>query len=161
MTTNESEIYVKPDQGESYSVLGDLYTIKVQSAATLGAYGLLEVVFQPQGGAPPHYHEQENESFYILEGEIEFQVAEKTYIASAGSFVHIPKGKIHSFINKCQTPVKALVWVTPGGLEKFFAEVGTKVEDPLFPPLNPADMERLPRIAANYGLQLITTEDNK
>nr|WP_246863179.1 cupin domain-containing protein [Dolichospermum sp. UHCC 0315A] len=72
--------------------------MKVQSAATLGAYGLLEVVFQPQGGAPPHYHEQENESFYILEGEIEFQVAEKTYIASAGSFVHIPKGKIHSFI---------------------------------------------------------------
>jgi quercetin dioxygenase-like cupin family protein len=153
MTTN-----VEPGQGESYWVLGDLYTIKAKSEDTLGAYGLVEVIFQPQGGAPPHIHEDANESFYILSGEIEFQIEEETILGTAGSFVHIPKGSKHTFSNKSATQAKALVWVTPGGLEKFFAAVGTKVEDASSAPpaVTPADVERLVSVALDFDVKLVT-----
>lgn len=155
MTNNQREIYVQPGQGESYGVLGDVYTVKVKSEDTGGAYGFLEVILQPQGGAPAHTHSKENESFYILEGELEFQIEEQTIVGTPGSFIHIPIGKLHSFTNKTETPVKVLILLTPGGLEEFFAEFGTKVESPLSRPAkNPADLQRLPGIAAKFGTEM-------
>lgn len=122
------------------------------------AYALCEVVVAPQGGGTPiHRHSRENESFYVQEGELEFQLDEQIIVATAGTFLHSPKGQLHRFTNTGSTPVKLLVWVTPAGFEKFIAEVGkaTSSQVTAAPPLSPADLEKILATAPKYGIEII------
>lgn len=150
-------VLIPPGKGSAYWVTGDLYTFKAVSKDTGEAYALMELVIQPNGGAPPHIHTQEDEAFYIQEGELKFQLDEQIIVATPGTFLHSPKGQIHSFTNVGTTPAKVLCWNTPAGLEKFFAEVGKPVQDTdSEPPLvSAADIEKLLATAPKYGLEII------
>jgi len=157
MARNQDSILMQPGAGFSSWVLGDLYTFKALSEDTGQTYGLIEIIMQPNSAVPPHIHTRENESFYIQEGEIEFQLGEQTIVASPGTFVHSAKGQPHSFRNIGAKQAKFLCWLTPGGLEKFFIEVGTTVsEENLTPPaVTSADIEKLIATAPQYGLQIL------
>lgn len=156
MTANLQGILQQPGKGDSYWVLGDLYTFKAIGEETDQTYALMEIIVQPKGGAPPHIHSQENESFYIQEGELEFQIGEEIVVATSGTFLHSPKGQMHSFINKTDQPVKLLCWVTPAGAEKFFMEIGVPAVDiTQSPNVSPADVEKVIATAPKYGLQII------
>ncbi|HEY9613295.1 quercetin 2,3-dioxygenase [Allocoleopsis sp.] len=150
-------VLMQPGQGSSYWVLGDLYTLKAMGEDTGKAYALMEILVQPQSATPPHIHSREDEAFYIQEGELEFQVSDRTIVATPGTFVHSPKGQLHSFKNRGSKPAKMLCWVTPAGLEKFFAEVGVLFEErsPSPPPVSPADIEKIMATAPKYGLEII------
>lgn len=157
MTTNLDGIVLPLGQGDSYWVLGDLYTFKATGEETDGKYALLELIIQPQDGTPPHIHSREAEAFYIQTGEVEFQLDERTVIATAGTFLHSPPGQRHLFVNKSGMPAKMLCWATPAGVEKFFAEIGKKVDDPTAPPppVTPADLEKVMEIAPKYGITIL------
>jgi mannose-6-phosphate isomerase-like protein (cupin superfamily) len=111
----------------------------------------------PVRGTPPHRHSRENESFYVLEGAIEFQLDERTVTATAGTFLHSPQGQLHRFTNITTTPAKILIWVTPAGFEKFIAEVGKVVDGQVTPAptLSPADLEKILATAPKYGIEII------
>lgn len=157
MTIHPKAILQQPGQGSSYWVHGDLYTFKAVGEDTGELYALVEAVVQPQSGSPPHIHNQEDEAFYIQEGEFEFQLDQQTIVATPGTFLHSPKGQLHCFTNIGTKPGKMLFWVTPAGLEKFFAEVGSPVEDPTAapPPVSSADLEKMLTAASKYGLEII------
>ncbi|MFQ4141158.1 cupin domain-containing protein [Chlorogloeopsis sp. ULAP02] len=157
MTINQHDIVMQPGEGSSSWVLGDLYTFKALGENTAQAYGLIEIVMQPHSTVPPHIHTRENESFYIQEGEIEFQLGEQTIVATPGTFVHSSKGQLHSFRNIAVKPAKLLCWVTPAGLEKFFIEVGTAVMalNATPPAVTNADIEKLLATAPKYGLEIL------
>ncbi len=93
----------------------------------------------------------------IQEGEFEFELDREIIVASAGTFLHSPKGQLHRFTNIGSLPAKMLCWVTPAGLEKFFIEVGTMAtqQSVLPPPLSPPDVEKILAAAPNYGLKII------
>jgi quercetin dioxygenase-like cupin family protein len=156
MTINPKAILQQPGQGPSYWVHGDLYTFKAVGEDTGQVYALVESLVQPQSGSPPHIHSLEDEAFYIQEGEFEFQLDDQTIVVTTGSFLHSPKGQLHRFTNIGSKPGKLLIWVTPSGLEKFFAEVGLPVEDPTAAPpsVSPADIERMLASASKYGLEI-------
>ncbi|MBN3872361.1 quercetin 2,3-dioxygenase [Nostoc sp. JL33] len=159
MTINYG-ILLQPGEDDSYSVAGDVTTFKVTSEQTDGKYALFEVVLAPQLGPPPHIHSREDEAFYIQEGSIEFYLDEQTVVATSGTFLHSPKGQLHSFKNIGSVPAKMLIWATPGGLEKFFAQVGTKVENSSVPPL-PITQDVIDRILATapeYGITIVLPE---
>jgi uncharacterized cupin superfamily protein len=81
----------------------------------------------PRGGGPgPHRHDFE-ESFTILEGEIETTFRGKKSVVRAGETINIPANAPHSFRNASQNPVRLLCICAPAGQEKFFAEVGIAV----------------------------------
>lgn len=162
MTANQNGILMQPGQGASYWVLGDLYTFKAIGEDTGKAYALIEILVQPQSGTPPHIHTHENEAFYIQEGSFEFQLGEEIVMATTGTFLHSPKGQLHRFTNIGSKPAKMLCWVTPSGLEKFFAQVGVPVENQLNqpPPVSPADIERVLASASDYGLEIIPPPAN-
>jgi quercetin dioxygenase-like cupin family protein len=155
--TQLNGIVVQPNQGDSYWVLGDLYTFKAVSEETNGKYALLELVIQPQNSTPSHIHSREAEAFFIEEGEVEFQLDDRTILAIPGTFVHSPPGQSHQFTNVSSQPAKMLCWATPAGIEKFFAAIGTKVEDPkASPPLvTAADIEKVMLLAPQYGLTIL------
>ncbi|MBD2678583.1 MULTISPECIES: cupin domain-containing protein [Nostoc] len=160
MTFNIQASLVQPGKGSTYLVLGDFYTLLAEGKDTDGKYGLVEALMQPQSTVPSHIHDGD-EAHYILEGEVEYQLDEQTIIASAGTFLNIPKGQWHGFKNIGSKPVKLLMWVTPAGGEQFFAEVGHPVNLPLseeerslFGTVNPADIEKAIALAVTkYGLE--------
>ena len=73
-------------------------------------------------GPPLHIHKTEDESFYVLEGEINLLVGERNIRATAGSLIFVPKGTIHTFSQISDKPAKFLVTYSPSGFEKFFDE---------------------------------------
>ncbi len=155
MTINPDGVVAQPGEGTSYWFGEDLYTFKAIGEETGEAYALFEVVVAPEGGTPPHRHSRENESFYIQDGEIEFQLDGQAIVATAGTFLHSPKGQMHQFINASGTPAKLLIWVTPAGFEKFMAEVGKRADSQVAPvALGPDDLEKILTTAPKYGIEI-------
>src|ERR671923_199988 len=72
-----------------------------------------------------HIHHREDETYYIIEGEFEFMEDDgSTFTAGAGSFVYLPKGRLHMHKNAGDTPARALVLVVPAGVDEFIEEAG-------------------------------------
>lgn len=157
MTIHQHGLFIKPDRGRSYYFGQDLYTFKAIGEETGEAYALCEVIVAPQGGTPPHRHTRENESFYVQDGEIEFQLDDRTLVATTGTFIHSPKGQLHRFTNTTATPAKILVWVTPAGFEKFIAEVGKAVNGQITPgaSLSAEDLNKILTTAPKYGIEIV------
>lgn len=157
MTIHQDGLFVQSGQGRSYYFGHDLYTFKAIGEETREAYALCEAIIAPQGGTPPHRHTRENESFYVQDGEIEFQLDDRTLVATAGTFLYSPKGQLHRFTNTTATPAKMLIWVTPAGFEKFMAEVGKAVNDQitLGAALSPEDLDKILTTAPKYGIEII------
>ncbi|MBX9627492.1 MAG: cupin domain-containing protein [Gemmataceae bacterium] len=147
---------LKPGGGRMVAVAGDVYTLKLAGADTGGRCSVLEFVVPPGGGPPPHTHTREGETFYVTGGELTFTVGGETLVVGAGGFAHPPRGVPHSFTNKGATPAKAVVVVSPAGLEEMFFETGTAWDSTdRFPgPPTPADIERLKAAAPKYGIVL-------
>src|ERR1700680_4965156 len=110
-------------EGRTIAVVGDVYRFLATGDDTEGKYALWEAIVPPGGGPPPHVHSREEEGFYVLEGEITFQVGDERIVATGGMFVNIPGGTPHSLKNESDKPVKLLISVAPAGLEKMFFEV--------------------------------------
>ncbi|MGH7807363.1 MAG: quercetin 2,3-dioxygenase [Thermodesulfobacteriota bacterium] len=150
-----SQITNQTDKDKSLWVLGDLYTFKVAGEETNGNYSVIEILAQPNNGPPPHIHHRENEGFYVLEGEFSFFYVDSAFTATAGSFVHIPKGTLHTFNNVGTVPARVLLIITPAGLEKLFEEIGEPAKDKSTPPpVNPATVEKLLSLAPKYHLEI-------
>ena len=155
MGQNKNEVTaVGPDQGSYLSMAGGNYRIVISGEQTGGAYAVIDMLVPPDNGPPPHAHAGFQESFHILEGEVEVLTQETTSTAVTGSFVNIPiGGLVHCFKNKSDKPARLWCVVVPAGLDAFFAEVGKPVEQGVFlpPPQSPEDRARLKAIAEKYG----------
>jgi mannose-6-phosphate isomerase-like protein (cupin superfamily) len=108
------------------ALMGDTYTVLLSGDDTDGRYCLIDMLIPPGGGPGPHRHDFE-ESFTILEGEIETTFRGKKSVVRAGEAINIPANAPHSFRNASQNPVPLLCICAPAGQEKFFAEVGIAV----------------------------------
>jgi mannose-6-phosphate isomerase-like protein (cupin superfamily) len=68
------------------------------------------------GGLPrssPYFHRDQDENFYVLEGNFEFLVDDRTVECGPGSFLHLPKGTVHTFRNIGEVDGKLLVTISP------------------------------------------------
>ena len=91
MTTLDSGIVLHPGEGNSISAIGIPLTFKAVGRDTGGAYSLLEFNIAGEG-PPPHVHKNEDEAWYVLEGELTVRLGERTVKAAAGSFISAPRG---------------------------------------------------------------------
>ncbi|HWF26418.1 MAG TPA: cupin domain-containing protein [Solirubrobacteraceae bacterium] len=113
-----------------------LQTIKIGREDTNGAYGLIEVVVPAGVGSPWHVHPEEDEWFYVLEGELTVWVADTKLSLTPGSFAFGPKGVPHTFY--IETGVaRMLVGFAPMQFEGFQREVGEPALERVLP--QPAD----------------------
>lgn len=117
-----------PKEGKCLSIMGDTYRILISGKETDGAFSMIDMLIPPGGGPGPHAHTEFQESFFVVDGEIEVKSEAGTYVATKGSFVSIPKGgMIHCFKNKSDKLAHLLCTVVPSGLDEFFEEIGTPV----------------------------------
>ncbi|MEN0053403.1 MAG: cupin domain-containing protein [Mucilaginibacter sp.] len=147
------------EEGTIISMAGNTYRMLVTGAETGGAFAVMDFLIPPGGGPGPHAHPDFQESFYVVEGEIEFKSEAGTYIAKKGAFVTIPKGGIvHQFKNKTDKSAQMTCTVVPAGLEDFFMEIGKPVINGIIPPPAPLDAEAIKKIedrAKKYKQQLL------
>src|SRR5436190_21270809 len=81
--------------GRAYWGPGDHYTFLVTGEESGGAYFAMEALVPPGGGPPPHTHTREDETFYLLDGQVEFMLGENIVVAGPGDFVNVPRGTVH------------------------------------------------------------------
>jgi quercetin dioxygenase-like cupin family protein len=107
-------------------VVGDTYTILITSEDTADRYCLIDMVVPPGGGPPPHRHDFE-ETFTLLENEIDFIFRGEKHAARSGETVHVPANAPHQFRNSSPYAARMLCICSPAGPEKFFLELGVPV----------------------------------
>jgi mannose-6-phosphate isomerase-like protein (cupin superfamily) len=116
--------------GRSFWGPGDMYTFLVTGDESGGSMFALDCVVGSGGGPPPHKHLAEDELFAITSGSITFTAGSNTRTVSAGESVFVPRSTRHSYRNEDPTPARMIAVYTPAGMEGWFPEVCTPVEDP-------------------------------
>jgi mannose-6-phosphate isomerase-like protein (cupin superfamily) len=145
-----------PDEGEHLWFFGGLTTIKADGADT-GGRALVTEQTAPRGsGSPLHVHHNEDEWFYVLEGELAIWVAGTTVVAGAGAFVFGPRDVPHTFIVSSER-ARFLLVTEPAGFEGFIRALAAPAAAPEIPPAPtaPPDMEPVLRAAADHGLEIL------
>ena len=150
----------QPDNLRHIAVVGDTYTVTVPGENTNGRFCVIDMHVPPGGGPPPHRHDFE-ETFVLLEGELEATFRGKKSVVRGGDTVHIPANAPHQFHNASSKPVRLLCICSPAGLDKFFAEVGIPVATRTTPP-PPLDekeqaafLEKVKAAAPRYRTELL------
>lgn len=115
--------------GETIQLRGGLLSFLAVGEQTGGAYALIEAGNDPSTGVRLHIHEREDETWFVLEGELTFRVGDHTFSARPGDYVFGPRGVPHSYANRTTAIARALIMVTPAGLEGFWRESTTLAED--------------------------------
>lgn len=156
----DSRIVFQPaGTGPAFWGPGDMYTFLVTGEQTGGAYFVMEALVPPGGGPPPHIHHNEDETFYIVEGECSITIGDKVVLARSGDFVNIPRGTVHCFFNSGTGTARMILTFTPAGMEGFFRETLEPAADRGAPPPrnNAAVAARYVAAAPKYGLEFVAT----
>ena len=154
MNKSEQVMVKKPTEGRTIGIVGDVYRFLATSEETGGRYSMFEATVLPGGGPPPHIHRREDETFYVLEGEITFQVGDERRVAKPGTFVHMPIGNLHAFKNETNQPAKMLILLAPAGLEEMFFEVGKHLAEGEMPDEpSPEEIKKLLEAADRFGIE--------
>jgi mannose-6-phosphate isomerase-like protein (cupin superfamily) len=158
MTPTRSAEYpavLGPGEGQAIWFLRNRMTIKATAETTRGAYGLVESQIAPGFSPPLHVHHREDETFWILEGELSMRCGDRTFRAGPGSFVFLPREVPHTFVVESDTPARMLTLLTPGGGEGVFIEGGRRPEHDGLPPATPPDIEALARVSERFGAEIV------
>lgn len=100
---------------------GGQITMKAEESNAGGSVTVFENILRPFAPGPArHFHRTWTEFFYVLEGEMLFEVAGQMCAAPAGAFVFVPPGTVHAFRNPTSEAAKLLITFVPGGFEGFF-----------------------------------------
>jgi mannose-6-phosphate isomerase-like protein (cupin superfamily) len=142
------------DEGDASWFLDTRMTLKAGANQTGGAFTLFEFA-APNGFAPPlHVHADEDEGFYVLDGELIVHCGELSWIAGPDSFVFLPRGIAHSFVVS-RGPVRALQITSPSGFEDFVNEVGRAPKGAGLPEPEIPDVLRLAEISGRHGYEIV------
>ncbi|MCC5787448.1 MAG: cupin domain-containing protein [Phycisphaerales bacterium] len=136
-----------PGEGEVHPVMGDPMRFLMTAEHSGGAYALSEQEVRPGNGAPPHIHHNEDEAFFVLEGEVTATVDGVPHRLSPGGFVHVPRGKVRSFTNHTDGMAKILILHAPGSAAGFYIAMGKLP----FPP----DLNEVKRLGDRHGIELV------
>jgi quercetin dioxygenase-like cupin family protein len=141
-------------------LVGDTYTITVTGEDTAGRFCVIDMHVPPGGGPPPHRHDFE-ETFIVLEGELEATFRGEKTTVKAGETVTIPANAPHRFHNVSSQAVRLICICSPAGQEKFFMEVGVPVATRTTAPPKPTEeqqaalMKKAEELAPRYRTEFL------
>jgi quercetin dioxygenase-like cupin family protein len=142
-------------EGQAYWFLGGLYEIRVAGDESGGELTVMQMTLPPGMGPPPHTHPG-GETVCVLEGTLRYHIGDEAFEGGPGSVFHIPEGTVENFEPTGDSPLRVLVAYTPGGIDKFFAEVAEPAQARELPPPpdSPPDIERMAEIGGRYGMHI-------
>ncbi|MDP9066989.1 MAG: quercetin 2,3-dioxygenase [Actinomycetota bacterium] len=162
--TQQSETALQPSivrkgEGEARWWFGGLAEIKATAADTGGLMSIIEVTEPPGIEAPLHVHYRDDEGFWILDGDVTFEVGDMTIEASAGDYVFGPRDIPHRYTVGDQG-CRMLFIMVPGGLENVLRATSEPAASRTIPPPaeeepSPEEMERLKAIIKEHGYEFL------
>jgi quercetin dioxygenase-like cupin family protein len=152
-------LVVRRDEGEARWWFGSLAVIKATAADTAGRLTIVEITEPPGVEAPLHVHHRDDEGFWILEGDVSFEVGGTTIEAHAGDFVFGPRGIPHRY-TVGDTGCRMLFIMVPAGLEDVLRATSEPAASRTVPPApeqepDAAEIEQLKEIVAEHGYELL------
>lgn len=135
---------MQPGAGEIFqNTPSERFVWKATAETTGGAFDCFESFMQPGApGVPEHVHDEADEIFYVLEGEIRYKLGDSILNASAGAFAYVPKGTPHTWLNVGAGVARMLTQFMPGGMRGLFEATS---------PLLQADPPDIPALIAEAG----------
>lgn len=132
-STRRRGLAVRPGEGETIRIpFGGQMTFMARGGQTNGALMALHIEVAPGEGPPLHVHSGEEESVWVVEGDLRFKLDGEVWSTPPGSFVFIPRGVAHCFQNVGETPGRIVATFTPAGMEHFFEGLaGVTTFDPV------------------------------
>jgi quercetin dioxygenase-like cupin family protein len=150
--TQTGQIVLDSGEGEALWFNNDLLTIKATGAQTDGAFLVVEELARRGKVTPLHDHPDEEETFYVLEGELLFHLDGNDRSVGAGGFVSVPRGIPHAFLVTSEV-ARSLILITPGSgaMESFLRSAGEPAAERVLPAESPLDIERIGAAAERSG----------
>ena len=155
----------RPSPETTLDVFGVDVTFLVDKADTGGRFSVLEYVSKPGHEPPPHWHEREDEVFYVVEGHLEMHCGEQVLQVEAGDCVFLPKRMPHGFIVRSPR-MRAICVIQPSGAEQALKLLGvpksggqprptaSTYASAMLDPDNPLD-----DVAARFGVHTLSRDE--
>jgi quercetin dioxygenase-like cupin family protein len=118
MKGNDHEIHIEASDEWLRARPGESFLIRIPALATNGSYSVTEIISSPGDSTPIHIHEKEDEHMLVLEGTVRLLYGDRTFNATAGTMVSLPRGIPHAWGNATDSPIRLMVTATPGGCEE-------------------------------------------
>ena len=138
-------------EGDLVSLRGTEVTFKVKSDQAGGA-SCTEWLAASGFDTGLHVHERLEETWYVLDGELEFRVGEETFKAASGACVFVPPHVPHAFANRNTAPAKFLLMMSPPTHDRYFEELAEILRQS-----GPPDSEAIAALRAKYDTQQLSS----
>lgn len=151
--TNEAHV-VDPEGAATYETpQGEDIIVLARGDEPGVDYDFLEFIIPTEPGVVPlHIHHDNDEAFYVIEGELLFQIGDDQHTLTTGTYAFGPRGVPHAYRNTGDGPARILVIYTPGNFVRMteeLAELGPLDFD------DESDLERVVPILEEYGVEMV------
>src|SRR5262249_18517336 len=140
---------------KTYWLSGARFTVHASHQDPAGSYDLVEGGGPPGFQAPLHRHNRNAEQIYVVEGEWTIWAGNQKAVLHPGDAFTVPTGTAHTVAVTGDGPGRALVFASPRGFARLIAEAGTPEEERNTPPSVPTDRDRLLRVSAEVGDEIL------
>jgi quercetin dioxygenase-like cupin family protein len=103
------------------------FDVLLRSEHSDGQVGIVEISVPDPWAGPPLHHHDFDEAFYVLEGELTFQLGDEVTTAGPGTLAFAPRGSDHTLANLGDAVARYLLVITPAGFERYFARLAAQV----------------------------------
>lgn len=145
-------VAIQPAEGQHVD-FGSLDVVwKIEGAESEGRFAVVEHALPHRSlAAPLHFHHNEDEYSFVLEGTLGALLGEEVTLATPGSWVFKPRGEWHTFWNAGDSTCRIVEVFSPAGFENYFREVAE-----VFVAANggPPDLDRFAAVNERYSLEM-------
>lgn len=141
-------VITRGGSGESLNVTGGRVTFLCSAEATDHAWSAMEATLPRRAGPPPHHHPWD-EAYYVVSGEVEFQLGDQHLIAKGRDFLYAPAGTPHAFQGASDEPARLLIFDAPAHAEAFFRDMDREVQE------FPRDAYKIREIGLRHQLEFL------
>ena len=139
---------VRSGEREALNILGMPLRMLCESGETGGAWSLFEEEVPLGMGPPPHRHDWD-EAYYILDGELDFEIDGESVRSRAGDFNYLPRKTVHGFKGASSAPARVLIFAAPAHGSEFFQQLSEEVRTV------PDDLAKVPEIGSRHGIEFM------
>ena len=129
------------------NIVGEETLVKVSAEDSDGTLAFFHLVAPPMSGPPRHVHSREDELFYVLEGELVFELDGERHTVRAGDTVYLRRGVVHTYQNFTTSDARLLIATVPGMFSRFFVELSAATPVGALP-----DPDQMDAMATSYGI---------
>lgn len=150
------QLFTEPTTSRAWWFLGTLAVLRNPRGAPRTP-AVIELTVPPGGSPPRHFHEELDDAFLLLEGEVVVRSGEETIAARPGTYVVVPHGAEHTFRVTSTTPAKLLLIHDDDSFLQFVESVGTPTTDFRIPPHGEFDIDgdTIGRVSAEHGAPIV------